>query len=315
MEVSNPSRERIGLVLECEGMGDCLFAQAVIRVLQKTSDYVFDLFTRRPELFKACPYVDRVFPLDAASMKAYSHPTQRLFELDKLPHYRTDTFDFISVPVGLGGLSFSEKQLEYFPTERDEAQAFDVVLNTSMTWRTRSWPLENWQRLADELVVRGLKVAVVGKDIQSAADRMTKQSPQLRGVTNLANRLSLDQTYYTLRKAGLFVTCQNGLSVLAGATETRIVVLGMSIEWSKRAIYRHENPHHKVTYVKGRCELHCGRKDDCQVPEHKGELRCVPDYETVRAAVMVALGAHAAPTAPAPRYSFQVPLTAGWASR
>ena len=44
-------------------------------------------------------------------------------------------------------------------------------------------------------------------------------------MTNLVNRLSLDQTYYTIRKAGLFVTGQNGLSVLAGATDTRIVVL------------------------------------------------------------------------------------------
>lgn len=316
------ARERVGLVLDSEGMGDCLFAQAVIKVLKKRSDYVFDLFTRRPELFKACPYVERVFPLDEARVKAYPHQTTRVFELQKLPHWLMDTFDFISIPLGLGGLSFRERQLEYFPTEPDEARAFDVVLNTSMTWPTRSWPLENWQRLAGELVSRGLSVAVVGKDIQSAADGMTKRSPELQGVVNLTNRLSLDQTYYTLRKAGLFVTGQNGLSVLAGATDTRIVVLGMSIEWSKRAIYRHENPHHKVTYVKGTCEVYCGRAGDCEIPEHKGELRCVPGYEPVRAAVLEALGAgaRAAPGGRGsvqglPRYAFQLPVTGVKTSR
>jgi ADP-heptose:LPS heptosyltransferase len=297
MEAAKPALERVGIVLDCEGMGDCLFAQAVIKVMKSRSNYAFDLFTRKPALFKACPYVENVFPLEQARLTAYPHQTTRLFDVEKLPHWLTDTFDFISFPVGIGSLSFREKQLEYFPTEPDEARAFDVVLNTSMTWPTRSWAAENWQRLADELLARGLSVAVVGKDIVSAGDNMTKRSPELRGVTNLSNRLSLDQTYYTLRKAGLFVTGQNGLSVLAGATDTRIVVLGMSIEWSKRAIYRRENPHYKATYVAGTCDLYCGRQNDCLVPEHKGELRCVPGYEPVRSAVLAAVNAHLRPAA------------------
>lgn len=286
--------DRVGLILECAGMGDCLFAQAVIRVLKKSSDYTFDLFTHNPALFQACPYVDRVFPMDAERIKAYPHQTQKMFELDRLPHWRMDTFDFLSVPLGLGSLSFREKQLEYFPTEADRAQAFDVVLNTSITWATRSWPQEHWQRLADELVARGLSVAVVGKDVKAPADKMTKRSPELRGVTNLSNRLSLDQTYFTLRKAGLFVTGQNGLSVLAGATDTRIVVLGMSIEWSKRAIYRNQDPHYRVSYVDGSCKEYCGRSADCLLPEHQGELRCVPGYQPVRDAVFAALQAQTA---------------------
>jgi len=58
--------------------------------------------------------------------------------------------------------------------------------------------------------------------------------PPLQGnVTNLVNALSLDQTYFTLAKAGLFVSGQGGLTVLAGATDVEIVVLGLSIEWSK----------------------------------------------------------------------------------
>ena len=278
--------ERVGLVLGCRGLGDCLFGQAVIRKLRRASNYRFDLFTHNPELFRACPYVEAVHLLDDARLRAYPNKLVRLFELDKLPHWKMDTFDFISIPLGLGELSFREKQLEYFPAEEDRAQAFDVVLNTSITWATRSWPLAHWQRLAGELTARGLRVAVVGKDVENASDRMVKRSPPLEGVTNLVNRLSLDQTYHTLRKAGLFVTGQNGLSVLAGATDVEIVVLGMSIEWSKRAIYRHENPHHKVTYVSGTCEVYCGREDNCPVPEHKGELRCVPGYEAVRDVVM-----------------------------
>ncbi len=283
------NQERVGLVLGCRGMGDCLFGQAVIKKLRGVAPQRFDLFTHNPELFRACPYVENVYPLEEPRLKGYPHGLVRMFELDKLPHWKMDTFDFISVPLGLGELSFREKQLEYFPTEPDQAEPFDVVLNTSITWATRSWPVELWQRLADELVSQGLRVAVVGKDVENASDRMLKRSPPLERVTNLVNRLSLDQTYYTLRKAGLFVTGQNGLSVLAGTTDTRIVVLGMSIEWSKRAIYRHEDPHYKVTYVSGTCEHYCGREDNCPIPEHNGELRCVPGYDAVRNAVFEAL--------------------------
>jgi len=208
----------MGLVLTCEGMGDCLFAIPVIRKLRRTYPYRFDLFTFHPALFKACPYIDEVRHINDPTLPYYRHNKVRMFELDKLPHWKMDTFDFISVPLGQGTLSFAEKQLEYFPQEPDRAERFDVVLNTSRTWRTRSWPIEHWQRLADLLVARGLRVAVVGKDVPSQADKMLKTSLPLAGnVTNLVNSLSLDQTYYTLSKAGLFVSGQGGLTVLAGA--------------------------------------------------------------------------------------------------
>ena len=88
----NPGRERVGLVLTCEGMGDCLFAQAVIRQLKKSSDYDFDLFTYHPDLFRACPYVDRVFHAEDPHLKTYPHQIAPLFELDKMPQpWRTAT--------------------------------------------------------------------------------------------------------------------------------------------------------------------------------------------------------------------------------
>jgi ADP-heptose:LPS heptosyltransferase len=284
--------EPAGLVLACEGLGDCLFAMAVIRKMKAEARgrYRFDLFTHHPDLFRACPYVENVYSIrDEAARRAYPHPTRVLFELDKLPHWAMDTFDFVSVPLGLGTLSYREKQLEYFPVEEDRAEAFDVVINTSTTWPSRSWPLERWQRLARVLIERGLTVAVVGKDVASAADGMAKRSEPLEGARNLVNALSLDQTYFTIRKAGLFVSCQNGLSVLAGATGTEIVVLDMSIEWSKRAIYRNESPFHKVTYVKGGCGIYCASGFKCPLPNPAEHFKCVPSYEAVEAAVSAKL--------------------------
>jgi hypothetical protein len=80
---------------------------------------------------------------------------------------------------------------------------------------------------------------------------------------------------------------QSKRTMLAGATDTEIVVLGLSIEWSKRAIYRRESPFYNVTYVTGACDVYCGRADDCAVLRYN--FKCMPTYEQVRAAVLVKL--------------------------
>jgi ADP-heptose:LPS heptosyltransferase len=275
--------DTIAIALQCEGIGDCLFAIPVIRKLHEKYGETarFALFTHRPELFTRCPYVAEAHPFRdcQAYLKGLPNPRLiRLFESSKFPHHLMDTFDFISFPAGIGALSFREKQLEYFPVEMDQSHHFDAVLNTSVTWPSRSWPVENWQAVADHLLASGLSVAVVGRDVASRSDNMVKTSPGLRGCTNLINRLSLDQTYYTIRNCDLFISCQNGLSVLAGATDTEIIVLDMSIEWSKRAIYRHEDPHYKIAYVRGGCDIYCCESYKCPVFD---EFRCVPTVAQV----------------------------------
>ncbi|WP_315789378.1 MULTISPECIES: glycosyltransferase family 9 protein [unclassified Bradyrhizobium] len=272
--------ERIAILLNCEGMGDCLFAIPVLKKIQTLKkEAVFDIFTHHPGLFANCPYVENAYPIRLVDELPGETKLLNLFKLSELPHWGMDTFNFISVPIGLGELSFREKQLEYFAVEPDRADAFDVVLNTSRTWPSRSWSLDNWQRLADVLIGQGFTVAVVGKDIVSHADEMEKRSFALAGCHDLVNKLSLDQTYYTIRKAGLFVSCQNGLSVLSGATDTELVILDMSIEWSKRAIYREANPFHKITYVKGECLQYCGSGGAC--PRSAETFTCVPTFERV----------------------------------
>lgn len=272
--------ETIAIILRCEGMGDCLYAMAVIRKLHSLmkTEAEFAIFTHHPDLFTKCPYVSEVNRIHKNSNFSKYARHIALFDPSKLPHYLMDTCDFISIPAGIGELSFREKQLEYFPVEENQSRHFDVVLNTSITWPSRSWPVESWQKVADCLLEAGCSVAVVGKDVWSETDKMLKKSSGLNGCTNLTNKLSLDQTYYAIGNCDLFITCQNGLSVLAGATDTEIIVLDMSIEWSKRAIYRHENPHYKVSYVKGNCQVYCCQSYKCPLYD---EFRCIPTVEQV----------------------------------
>jgi ADP-heptose:LPS heptosyltransferase len=276
----------LSVMLQCAGIGDCLCAIPILRKLhrshRKSGEIV--LFTHHPQLFACCPYVDRVYAITDDAERNRHEKLLVLFDpSSKLPYWLMDTIDYMSLPVGLGQLSFREKQLEYFPAEPDTAQRFDVVLNTSVTWPSRSWPLERWQELADALLGEGCSVAVVGKDVYSPSDKMHKTSRGLRGCVDLTNRLSLDQTFHTIAKAGLFVTCQNGLSVLSGATKTEVVVLDRSIEWSKYALYRNEDPHYRFTVVKGNCDIYCCASHQCAT---YGEFRCIPGFAEVWAVVL-----------------------------
>lgn len=276
-------KDKLAIILQCSGIGDCLFASSVIKKIYQINNnkFLFDIFTCHPKLFKTCPYINKPYDIkDKTKLQLYEKQIV-LFDTSKYKHWLMDTFDFISLPIGIGQLSFREKQLEYFPIEKDKSEIFDVVINTSITWPSRSWPIESWQKLADVILKLGYSVAVVGKDIWSETDKILKKSAGLEGCTDLTNKLSLDQTYYTIKNSKLFITCQNGLSVLSGATDVEIIVLDMSIEWSKRAIYRNEDPHYKVTYVKGNCPLYCCQSFKCPLNNSDKHFKCIPDVEKV----------------------------------
>ena len=51
--------ERLGVVLGSRGLGDCLFAMAVMRKMHASLQgrCAFDVFTHQPDLFRACPWV------------------------------------------------------------------------------------------------------------------------------------------------------------------------------------------------------------------------------------------------------------------
>jgi ADP-heptose:LPS heptosyltransferase len=285
----NDGMTTLPVILQCDGIGDCICAIPILRKLRRSHGDARELvlFTHLPQLFARCPYVDRVFAItDDVERTRYESVLVLFDPSSRLPYPLMDTIDYMSIPIGLGQLSFREKRLEYFPVEPDEAPRFDVVLNTSMTWPSRSWPLDLWQKLADALLEEGFSVAVVGKDRYSLSDKMHKISRGLEGCVDLTNRLSLDQTFYTVAKAGLFVTCQNGLSVLSGATETEVMVLDRSIEWSKYALYRHEDPHYRFTLIKGDCDIYCCAPHQCAV---YGEFRCIPGFDKVWASVSAKL--------------------------
>jgi ADP-heptose:LPS heptosyltransferase len=168
---AKPEPQRMGLVLTCEGMGDALFALAVIRKLRRAFPYRFDLFTRHAELFKACPYVDSIRPLDEAAGARLPAPVRARVRDRQAAALEDGYLRLHQRAARPGNALLRREAARVFSAGARPRRALRRGLNTSRTWRTRSWPIESWQRLADMLVARGLKVAVVGRTSPASRTR------------------------------------------------------------------------------------------------------------------------------------------------
>jgi len=96
--VADPQKEEIAIILQCEGMGDCLFAMAVIKklyLIPGTNSSII-LFTHNPHLFAKCPYVEKVYNIHNMTERAKYKKTGILFDTSKLEHWKKEKGGLLS---------------------------------------------------------------------------------------------------------------------------------------------------------------------------------------------------------------------------
>jgi ADP-heptose:LPS heptosyltransferase len=71
------------------------------------------------------------------------------------------------------------------------------------------------------------------------------------------NKTSLSQAWHLIDKSLCFVTMDSGLLHLAGTTDAEIIMLGSAIKPEFRKPYRQGSQNYKISYILGRCDLHC----------------------------------------------------------
>ena len=120
----NTKETKIAVEVNLDGEGRAEVATGVPFL-----DHMLVLFTHQPALFARCPWVDHVYAITDDGARSRYAEVLTLFDTGKLPYHLMDTFDFMSIPAGLGQLSFREKQLEYFPAEADTAERFASAMH------------------------------------------------------------------------------------------------------------------------------------------------------------------------------------------
>lgn len=290
-------RNRIALCLACRGIGDSLCATPAIRKLHRAGDLPIDLYTWHPELFRGNPHVDRVFDLASGGGPDSFHFRQvfntyaynfRLFRFctagdDQGIRKKHSVYDLRRIfACDLGfDLRPDEMTLEFHADDRDTKLPDKpyVLLNPQVTWASRTWPADSWNRLIGLLNQQQVNVAVLGQTGHADAAGNKGYHEVQGSYIDYRDQATLSDCYRLIDNAACFVTLDAGLLHLAGCTNTHIVQPASSIDPYFRAPYRNGNQQHRYHHVAGDCRLYCA-SDLAFFHRHHGSFNVIPPLTT-----------------------------------
>jgi len=154
-----------------------------------------------------------------------------------------------------------------------------VVVHMARTWRTKTWPRENWGDLVARFVNSGHDVAVVGAGVDFRVHDSGK-------IFNLAGQegqipLNIHQIHAVISKAKLFVGMDSGIMHVALATTTPVV--GMFTVADPKQVIQYKRPG-KSKFLSPVCECrYCLHREtppvtnvECSNPQY---LLCMKQLE------------------------------------
>jgi heptosyltransferase I len=108
-----------------------------------------------------------------------------------------------------------------------------VILHPVAKWETKQWPRENFARLVDSLMGRGVKVVMTGSpgDVESV-ERILSLTHSVPGVFNLTGKTGLKELAALFSLSDLVITPDTGPMHLAAAVKTPVIALfGPTAPW------------------------------------------------------------------------------------
>lgn len=257
-------------------MGDFICATPTIRKIARTYCTKVLVISPNPDLLKNNPYVSESLDINSIdiSLLEQDYDMHRSFHLlgkkDPLgiefKHAMCDIRQFHAKDLGFM-LTPAELSCDYFPDE--EKECMDgielpekyVVIHPAQSWDSRTWEIEKWQVLCDELCKQDIYVISVGRNSGEYSLHLQQDKPvfklDIKYGKDLTNQTTLDQTWHILNKSRAVITMDSGILHLAGTTDAHIIQLGSSIDPYFRAPYRKGSQKYKYNYVLGSCKIHC----------------------------------------------------------
>lgn len=242
--------------------GDVLNSTPVLKYLSQCHNDKLDIETNRPEIFINNPYVGVIYNPEAGSIMPHSQifydcnghnfgDIQKQIRNMHLTDYWSTHLGFILTP--------HQKTLEFYPDPLDielpEGQY--IVLNPSITWKSRTWDIKKWNELIEMIVELGIKVVIDGKDISYGDDTKTFHRIKNENVINTQNKLNLSELWHLIQNSLAVVTMDSGFLHMAGTTDANIIELGSAINPYYRSPFRNGSQDYKHVYVGGSCKLFC----------------------------------------------------------
>jgi ADP-heptose:LPS heptosyltransferase len=134
-----------------------------------------------------------------------------------------------------GDSNFSHKETiihhEQFQNHHNVDWSRAVTINAGTSNRNRTMPREFWDAVIKMLILENLIPVIVGRG-------MDERWPNVEGIVDLTNQLSIGQTAHIIGKSICFVSSDTGAMHIAGSTLTPMVTIFTSVHSQFRMPWR-----------------------------------------------------------------------------
>lgn len=288
----NQSNNEIFLKVGSFSFGDTLAVTPTLRTLSKAHNEKINVITKRKEVFKNNPYVNRLYSFKESEnlnpkilYETFTYPGQKNKDGIEKKFSHIDIRQLHSMDLGFQ-LTPDEMELDYFPgplkLDLDLPGRY-VVLHITNNWPNRTWDYYNWQSLIDWLTENKFFTILIGYGHRENLSKSVSDVPlekicpkfeNLYGL-DLSNKGDMDDMYHVIEGAQCIITMDSGPLHLAGATDTQIFQLASPIHPSLRAPFRNGTQKYKYKFIPGKSCLYCNSNLKYNVKEW-GHINSVP---------------------------------------
>ena len=218
------------------GLGDQVCAEPVYRAMGKYYPNAdFYALAPFPEIFKHLDHVtvSEKYPTKGfdAMYEMNAHPSMVHNRHLQAQHAFVHAVDYVSIAC-LGRqlpdieksikLTYSDEDLREVETLCPELKDL-VLVHPGTGWESKTFPDEWWQKVVDDLDIKGYRVGIIGKDINEKHSRLDIICPE-NGV-DFRDKLSLNQLIALLSQANILITNDSAPVHLAGAFDNHIILI------------------------------------------------------------------------------------------
>lgn len=219
------------------GLGDQVCAEPVIRYIHEKLYPDAEIYgiTAYPRLFEHIEGVqfdvkmpdkkfDAVYSMD-------THPDERTPFKQYTIHTLSHPVDYISLTMLRRILPDEDKQITLSVHIEDFKEFFNlcdepqkiITIHPGKGWESKTFPIEWWQKIIDNLSNEGYKLAIIGKEINEEHTVLPVICP--KGSYDLRNKLSLGGLLALLSQSPVLLSNDSAPIHLAGAFDNNIILI------------------------------------------------------------------------------------------
>ena len=262
------------------GLGDCIATEPVIRFIKQKiypNDEVY-VMSKEHYLYEHIEgiHVSKDYPkntFDAVhEMNTHQVPWDQFGKLCPFPYVHS--IDWASMATVGRQLPDKCKQitLKYAPEHLKEAMDICenleelILVHPGVGWESKTFPVEYWQKIVDDLSDLGFKVGIIGKNVNDL-HRVLEVKVPANGY-DFRDKLSVQGTIALISKARVLITNDSSPLFMAGAFTNYIILIptckhpdlimpfrnGGDKYWRAAALYKkvlEDDDYRAVTDLKG----------------------------------------------------------------